>query len=120
MTPTEKRIDESSAMVIASKDARAGSSVARRSGRCGPAGLRAGVGAHDDGAVLDLEHEAAVAARIDERGPAEPAHRAEHRQVETVLVAADGARRIDQAVAPTVRQPGREDRFTVRAGLRDP
>ena len=66
MTPIEKRTDESSAMVIARGDARGGSRVARRLRR--PRRHRASGRrrtAHDDGARLDLQHEAAVGAGVD-------------------------------------------------------
>ena len=80
------------------------------SGDRGPAGLGSRRRPDRHGARLDLEDETAVGAGVDERQPAEPAHRADHREGLVVgSLAADRAGRVDEGVAPAVGEPDRED-----------
>ena len=64
----------------------------------------------DDRTRLDLEHEAAVGARVDEGGAAQAAHRADDREVVAAAVAAERAGLEDQGVAPAVGETRLEDR----------
>src|SRR4029079_6032641 len=102
ITPTEKRMEESSAMDhrLTGRWGATNSAAAARSRDRGATGPGAGGGVDDDGARLDLEDEAAIGAGVDERRPAEPAHRADDREVVAAAIAARRARGEDQCVAP--------------------
>src|SRR4029453_16981291 len=125
-----KRIDDSSAMVSASVDARAGLRVALRfrvafpsrvalpSGDRGAAGLRAARPHDRDRTRLDVEDQPAVGACIDGGWAAQAAHRPDDRKVFAALLAMDRAARVDQAVLAAERQAGREDRLA--AGTNPP
>src|SRR5688572_6184330 len=126
-TPIGKRALDSSAMVIVSGDARKPPRVAERPSRChGPsiqrsgdrraAGLRPGYRtAHDDRAWLDLEHETAVGAGVDDGHAAQTAHRADNGERVLAALAAGGSGRVDEPIAPAMGQPWWEDRLAVRA-----
>ena len=68
----------------------------------------------------DLEDEAAVRARVDERRPPERAHRADDRQLVVAALAAERPGRVDQAVAAAVGEADREDRLAAGPDLGDP
>src|SRR4029450_10954971 len=121
MTPREKRFDESRATVIASRTRRTGRWVRQAGAAPLGCGRAAGLGScgrpHGHGPRHDLEDQAAVRAGVDLRRPAEAAHRADHRQLVVAALAADGARRVDEPVAPAVRQPDWVDRLPTGADL---